>query len=192
MIHALKYDARRSLARHLAAEMKASAVELIARADCVTPVPLHWWRRHRRGFNQARELARHLDLPLIDALIRTRHTRAQVELAAPHRWTNVQGAFGVRHVYRSRRSIQGLTIVLVDDVSTTGATLEECAKVLKEAGAAAVYAITAARVATRRPAQNESRIPRESERPSQREGGTLGAGSGISMRSADPQSRSRP
>jgi ComF family protein len=157
MIHALKYDARRSLARHLAAEMRASAVELIAHADCVTPVPLHWWRQHRRGFNQARELARHLDRPLIDALIRTRHTRSQVELEAAHRRTNVQGAFGVRHVYQSRRSIQGLTIVLVDDVSTTGATLEECAKALKEAGAAAVYAITAARVVTRRPAAE--RIP---------------------------------
>lgn len=146
IIHALKYDGRRSLAGPLAGEMKARAGELLAQADCVTPVPLHWWRQHRRGFNQARELARHLELPVVDVLTRTRHTRAQVELAAEHRRTNVQEAFGLRRPYRSLRSVHGLTIVLVDDVSTTGATLEECANVLKTAGASKVYAVTAARV----------------------------------------------
>ena len=82
IIHVLKYRRRRSLARPLAALMQSRGKELLERADCIVPVPLHWRREHQRGFNQARELARHLELPLVDALVRKRHTRPQVELAA--------------------------------------------------------------------------------------------------------------
>ena len=150
IVHALKYKGRRSLARPLAVRMRARGADLLDSADVVVPVPLHWWRQYRRGFNQACDLARSLGMPVADVLIRTRRTRAQVELPADRRRTNVRGAFrlGSR---RSRTLIAGRTIVLVDDVSTTGATLEECAKVLKEAGAANVYALTAARVISRPP-----------------------------------------
>jgi ComF family protein len=150
LIHALKYGRRRSMAASLAAQMRSRGAPLLDTADGVVPVPLHWRREYRRGFNQARELARHLGLPLIDVLIRMRHTRPQVELAASHRRANVEGAFALRRrVLGKSQSLEGLTLVLVDDVSTTGATLEECARVLKHAGASRVYALTAARVVTR-------------------------------------------
>jgi ComF family protein len=150
IIQALKYGGRRSLAGPVAARMRSRGVELLQDADCVTPVPLHWRREYQRGFNQARELARHLNAPLLELVARRRHTQAQVELPAEQRRANVESAFMIRRQpLRQRRSIQGLKVVLVDDVCTTGATLEECARVLKEAGASAVYALTAARVITR-------------------------------------------
>ena len=148
LVHALKYKGRRSLAPRLAAQMKLRGREILQDADCVTPVPLHWRREYRRGFNQARELARHLGRPLIEVLTRTRHTRAQVELAADRRRANIRGAFALRPRLIRRQAVRGLRIVLVDDVSTTGATLDECAAVLKLGGASAVYALTAARVTT--------------------------------------------
>ncbi len=151
IIHALKYHARRSLARPLARHMRSRGLEILEAADCVVPVPLHWRREYHRGFNQARDLATHLDLPVLDVLVRTRHTRPQVELAAESRRENVETAFAWREpLLRKPRSIDGLKVVLVDDVSTTGATLEACAQVLKKAGASEVYALTAARVVTRR------------------------------------------
>jgi ComF family protein len=114
------------------------------------PVPLHWRREIHRGFNQARELARFLDRPLLDTLVRTRHTPAQVALTADRRQANVRGAFDLRSRWRVKRCrLAGSTLLLVDDVSTTGATLEACAAVLKEAGASKVYALTAARVVSR-------------------------------------------
>jgi ComF family protein len=157
IVHALKYGGRRSLARPLAAMMRARGAELLEQADCVVPVPLHWRREHARGFNQARALARHLGRPVVDALIRKRHTRPQVELAADRRRANVAGAFGLRRRWLSRPRLRGLTVVLIDDVSTTGATLDACAAVLRDAGASAVFALTAARVVSR---PDASRLPR--------------------------------
>ena len=151
IVHALKYAGRRSVASRLAAQMRTRGSELLDEADCVVPVPLHWRREYQRGFNQARELARFLGLPVIDALVRTRHTRPQIELAADRRRHNVDAAFASRRMRSSRLAVAGLKVVLVDDVSTTGATVEACAKALKQAGAATVYALTAARVITRRP-----------------------------------------
>ncbi len=151
IIHAFKYDRRRSLATGLARLMHARGGELLQDADCVVPVPLHRRRERARGFNQAHELARHLGPPAIDALVRSRPTRPQVELAADRRHANVRGAFTLRRRwFRGPVKLEGLKVVLVDDVSTTGATLEACAAVLKEAGAAEVYALTAARVVARR------------------------------------------
>ena len=150
IIHALKYSGRHSLARPIADRMRQRGSELLEEADCVVPVPLHWRREYQRGFNQAREIARHLGLPVVDALVRRRATRAQVELAADRRRANVEGAFGLRRRPFRPSDVTGYRVALVDDVSTTGATLEACARVLKEAGAADVYALTAARVVTRR------------------------------------------
>ena len=150
IIHALKYDGRRSLARPLAGLMCARGAELLKDADCVVPVPLHWRREHSRGFNQARELSRYMGLPVAEALVRTRYTRPQIELAAERRRTNVAGAFRRRLGWLRPRAIRARKVVLIDDVSTTGATLEACARVLKEDGVSDVYALTAARVISRR------------------------------------------
>lgn len=161
IVHALKYDGRLSLARPLAALMRSRGAELIEQADCVVPVPLHWRREHSRGFNQARELARHLGLPVVDGLIRRRHTRPQVELAAHCRRANVADAFRMRRGWLRRPDVRRLNVLLIDDVSTTGATLDSCAWVLKEAGAAEVYALVTARVSAGR----ASRSSRQTLRP---------------------------
>ncbi len=154
IIHALKYSGRRSLAKPLAALMRVRGAELLTAADCVVPVPLHRRREYSRGFNQARELARHLGLPVVHALARRRHTRAQVELAADRRQANVADAFGLRRDWLGKASVRGMKVLLIDDVSTTGATLESCARVLKESGASDVFALTAARVITKRRSQS--------------------------------------
>lgn len=150
IIHALKYSARISLARPLAERMRDRGRALLSDIDYVVPVPLHWRREYQRGFNQAREIARHLGPPVVEALRRRRATRAQVELAADCRRANVTGAFAIRKEWFGRLTIRGKKVLLIDDVSTTGATLESCAAVLKDFGASEVHALTAARVVTRR------------------------------------------
>jgi ComF family protein len=148
VVHALKYDGRRTLARPLAALMRSRADGLLDGAACAVPVPLHPSKRRRRGFNQAADLARHMGLPTVHALARIRATATQTELPAAQRHRNVKGAFAIT---RAGRRLAGAAVVLIDDVSTTGATLEACAAVLKEAGIREVRALTAARVvATRR------------------------------------------
>lgn len=110
-----------------------------ARADAVIPVPLHWWRRWRRGFNQseilAETIAKQLRLPFRPRwLRRVRPTRAQTSLSATARRENLRGAFAARPV------VAGQTVILVDDVLTTGSTASECARALKKAGAKRVIA----------------------------------------------------
>jgi ComF family protein len=143
IVHAFKYDGRRSLARTLAALMREHSDGVLAGAGLAVPVPLHWWRRRRRGFNQAADLAQHLGLPVMDALRRSRATATQTHLPSAQRHRNVRGAFAPR---RAARTVRGQIVVLVDDVSTTGATLAACARVLKASGAKEVRALTAARV----------------------------------------------
>jgi len=145
IVHALKYDGRRSLATPLAALMRSAGAELIQSCDAVVPVPLHPSRRRERGFNQAEDLARHIGLPVVRALKRTRHTATQTALPAAERQANVAGAFIAG---RQARQIRERTVLLIDDVRTTGATLEACASALREAGAREVCALTAARVET--------------------------------------------
>jgi ComF family protein len=154
VIHALKYEGRRTLARPLGQLMAAYGARLLDGADCAVPVPLHRRRRRARGFNQAAELARALGLPVVDALVRVRATSSQTDLPAAQRHRNVRGAFraaGAGFLRRGRAAVGGRTIVLVDDVCTTGATLEACAAALKAAGAREVRALTAARVVLSRP-----------------------------------------
>jgi ComF family protein len=145
IIHALKYEGRRSLARPLAALMQLRGADILKGADVLVPVPLHPSRRRERGFNQAVDLADHLGLTVCRALRRIRQTHAQTSLPAAQRHRNVRGAFVLA---RWARSPAGAIVVLVDDVSTTGATLDACARVLKDAGAREVRALTAARVVT--------------------------------------------
>ncbi len=149
IVHAFKYEGRRTLAAPLARLMAEAGRELLATAAVAVPVPLHRRRERSRGFNQARDLALGLGCPIADALTRTRATPSQTDLPAARRHANVRDAFAVGP--RSRAGIDGRVVVLVDDVSTTGATLEACARALKDAGAREVRALTAARVVTRRP-----------------------------------------
>jgi ComF family protein len=148
ILHALKYDGRRSLAAPLAGLMADAGRDLLRGADVAVPVPLHRKRRRTRGFNQARDLALRLGLPLTDALARTRATPSQTDLPASRRHANVRDAFAI--VTRRRAEIVDRVVVLVDDVSTTGATLGACARALKAAGAREVRALTAARVVSER------------------------------------------
>ncbi|MBX3023391.1 ComF family protein [bacterium] len=114
--------------------------------DVIVPIPLHSDRLRWRGFNQAVPLARALGrvcgqpVELL-ALVRTRPTPPQVGLGAGDRRRNVRGAFAVRYPER----VQGRTVLLVDDVMTTGATAHECARVLQRAGARAVDVVVLAR-----------------------------------------------
>jgi len=146
IVHALKYDPRPTVARPLAVRMRSAGASVLAGADAVVPVPLHRARERTRGFNQARELARHLELPVIDALVRTRKTASQADLAAANRHANVSGAFALASV---PAGLEGLVVVLVDDVSTTGATLNACAAPLLDAGVKEVRALTAAQARLR-------------------------------------------
>lgn len=173
IVHAFKYDKRRTLGRRLGALMREHGRAVLESADIAVPVPLHWRRARERGFNQAERLAAGLGLPVCRALRRRRRTRSQAELPASRRHANVDDAFALARRYqyprigfviarvealftRLRRgvpcpaSLDGLTIVLVDDVCTTGATLDACARVLNAAGAKEVRAVTAARVVSRR------------------------------------------
>jgi ComF family protein len=154
IIHAFKYDARRSLAAPLGRMMRESAGDLLQDVDFAVPVPLHPRRERARGFNQSAELAKELDLPVCSALARIRHTVPQVDLPAARRHANVRNAFRLarRHALLGRSQAPNLSdaiVLLVDDVSTTGATLEACARVLKEAGAREVRALTGARAVRR-------------------------------------------
>ena len=112
--------------------------------DCIAPVPLHRTKRSRRGFNQAALLANALSqrtgIPFAQLLIKIHETREQKTLNLQERDANLLGAFDVL----PDCDIKGRNILLVDDLLTTGATLNECAKMLKIYGAEAVFAITAA------------------------------------------------
>lgn len=144
-VHKLKYGGDTVLAGPLAALVRASHLHLPQGLSMVVPVPLHPGRLRERGFNQslliARELSRAYALPLVyDRLRRARDTGQQVGLKAAERKNNVSGAFTID----DGGFFKGRKVLLVDDVITTGATLNECAKVLKKAGAE-VTAITVAR-----------------------------------------------
>ena len=158
VIHLFKYGGRRPLAAPLARLMMGAGTEVLTGADAVIPVPLHPWRTLRRGFNQADDLAVHLGLPVWRVLRRSRLGPPQASLPASRRGDNVGGAFafgpmfGLLNPWWVRR-LRDRTVVLVDDVMTTGATLDACSAVLLAAGVRNVRALTVARAVATRPAR---------------------------------------
>jgi ComF family protein len=150
LVHALKYGDRLDLAPLMGRWIGLAGRELLADADALVPVPLHWRRLWARRFNQSAQLAAAIaaetGVPVAQgALKRVKATAQQVGLSRAARATNVQGAFRVPDAGKAR--VTGRRLVLVDDVLTSGATLEACARALLRAGAANVDVLVFARVA---------------------------------------------
>lgn len=146
LVLSLKHGDRTHLAKALGGWMQRTGGEVLDGADLLVPVPLHWTRLVSRRYNQAAMLAHAIHAaggpPVApDWLIRRRRTPSQGRLGPLARARNVRGAFALR----AGRSIEGKRVVIVDDVLTTGATVEECARVLRRQGAAFVGVLTLAR-----------------------------------------------
>jgi ComF family protein len=154
-LHAIKYGGETRLARPLGEAIARRWSRVGAGGDVIVPVPVHGERARQRGYDQAeligRAAATALGLPCAPILERRRATIAQFDLDRAERATNVEGAFGLRGLrglrgtQRSPQPLAGRWIILVDDVTTTGATLVACAAPLLEAGAVGISAITVAR-----------------------------------------------
>ena len=148
IIHDFKYG-RQIYLRHLVARWLYAALDderlRNLRFDIIIPVPLHPTRQRERSFNQASLLAELLSAEISiqskPALERIRYTTTQTALDRAERMENLHNAFRLR----KNTTVQGLRVLLIDDVLTTGSTLSECARVLKRAGAISVHAATAAR-----------------------------------------------
>jgi ComF family protein len=155
IVHAFKYERRRLLAEPLGGLLREVGREVLDDAYAVVPVPLHPVRSVQRGFNQADDLARELRRPVWRVLRRRRFGPSQTSLPATGRRRNLGRDFGLslRALFdgSSRQRMAGARLVLVDDVMTTGATLDACARVLAAAGAADVRALTVTRAVAGRP-----------------------------------------
>jgi ComF family protein len=150
LVHALKYGDRLDLAPMMGRWLGHAGHELLADADALIPVPLHWRRNWARRFNQSAMLAAAVSatsgVPVAaGALKRVKATVQQVGLSRSERAANVQGAFRVPP--ERKAAVVGRRLILVDDVLTSGATAEGCARALLRAGAANVDVLVFARVA---------------------------------------------
>lgn len=154
LVRNLKYRGVRMLAEPMGRHM-ADAFEALqpAHIDAVVPVPMHAKRLKKRGYNHAgllaREAARRMNLPLLDALDRTRDTPQQARLSDAERMKNLDGAFALRE------EVGGLRLLLVDDVCTTGATANACAATLLGGGAQAVLLLCFASAHGARPVKKK-------------------------------------
>jgi len=149
LVHLLKYGDRLDVARPLGRWMARAGSELLAGADALVPVPLHWTRLWWRRFNQSAMLAGAVSaisgVPVKEHFLDRRHATApQVGKTRRERARNVQGAFTVPA--NMRAEVKGRRLVLVDDVITSGATVDACARALRRAGAQSVDVLTFARV----------------------------------------------
>ncbi len=142
-IQRFKYDGRVELASPLGSRMAQETARWDGRVDAVVPVPLHWRRRRRRGYDQAallaRPVARALGVPCrVRGLRRVRNTPPQVELSHADRARNIEGAFSPHRLRGARR------VLLIDDVRTTGATLRAATRALRQAGVDEVHPLVLA------------------------------------------------
>ncbi|MBI1910518.1 MAG: ComF family protein [Deltaproteobacteria bacterium] len=145
-VHGFKYHGKVILAAPLG-RLTSQAALFSSRPDVIVPVPLHKKRLRMRGFNQslllANEISKNLSISVdFKNLTRIRHTEQQINLTAQEREKNVSGAFEIV----DKAAFKAKKVLLVDDVYTTGATIKECSKVLKKAGAE-IFALTLARAA---------------------------------------------
>ena len=162
LIHRFKYQREHHLCAplgHLLADVleeeRIAASLAEGESWLVVPVPLHRRRLREREYNQATELSRVLNrlaaargiaMPVVNALCRTRYTRRQASLDRADRLTNLKGAFALTKSDRLRRLVEGQSVLLVDDVLTTGATASECARILRDdGGASKIVVITVVR-----------------------------------------------
>ena len=139
VIHTLKYEGLTAVAADMGTWMGRLVSALAGQDWVVVPVPMHWWREWQRGFNQstilARAVAKSMGIASIPVLIKTRPTMSQVGLGRARRLANLEGAFVCR------QDLTGARVLLVDDVATTGTTLNQAAKALKAAGAKEVRGV---------------------------------------------------
>jgi ComF family protein len=141
-VHHAKYGDHTSVARQLGALLRHADVIPLGEIDRIVPVPLHARRLARRGFNQAVEMARAFGLPIAyDAVVRVRDTPSQVGLGRAERIANVRRAFEPRRA----GLLRGERVAVVDDVVTTGATLDEVVRAVRAAGARSVIAVALVR-----------------------------------------------
>jgi len=147
LIHSLKYDQNFLIGKFLGRKTAQILIKNIEswNADLIIPIPLHSLRKADRGFNQASEIAKGISqkikIPQKSNIVRRhRFTQTQTQLTFSERKNNIEGAFTLR----KNKQIIDKTIILVDDVITTGATISECAKLLKENGAKNIYAVSVA------------------------------------------------
>jgi ComF family protein len=149
LVHSLKYQDRTDLAPTMGRWMARAGQQLLGEADVLVPVPLHWRRGWSRRYNQSGALARVISRQsgvklATEALRRIRATEQQIGLSRPQRASNVQGAFKV--AADRMADIQGRRVILIDDVLTSGATTDACARALLRAKAAQVDVLVFARV----------------------------------------------
>ncbi|MGB0992596.1 MAG: ComF family protein [Akkermansiaceae bacterium] len=149
LVHDLKYQKQLYLSRDIAALANGALTDprfadFLGDSGVIVPIPLHWKRERKRGFNQAEEIAVSLvkdaRLPMIKALRRTRNTETQTRLSRAKRLKNLRGAFEVPAKLLPK--IKGSRVILVDDVFTTGSTAHECARVLRKNGVARIAVLT--------------------------------------------------
>lgn len=149
LIHVLKYKNRMSLSGFLSEKMISFVKEneaILMGIDVISFVPIDIRRLRQRSFNQSKifafNLSKSFGVPLVDMLEKSRRTRPQNELSREERLVNLTGAFKIK---KGETAAEGLRVLLVDDVMTTGSTLEECSKTLLSAGAASIRCLTLAR-----------------------------------------------
>ncbi len=146
MIHHLKYRGKTNLANFFGMGMSVVLKNdfYLRDADYLVPVPLFWWKKLRRTYNQAELLSKIISqesaISVLDCLIRVKNTRTQTRLNHKKRQDNVRNAFRLKKKF----SVKDKKIIIIDDVMTTGATSKECARVLKENGAKEVYSLVGA------------------------------------------------
>lgn len=149
LIHRLKFHNRPELANLMSGWLVSAGAEMLAEADYLLPVPLHRTRLLARRYNQSAELARavarHSGVQMqVEWVRRIRRTPQQIGMTRKARQTNLRGAFAVKKTVKDK--LKGRRVVLLDDVMTTGATVNACSRVLRKAGVAHIGVLTVARV----------------------------------------------